>query len=261
MKLNISLNCKKSDYTLPINYQYPLSAAIYRFFSKSNKEFSEWLHSTGFIQENKRFKLFTYSNIYFDRYKLKDGAIHASGNCSFYFSAPVEKSIIKHFVNGILSSPILEIGNHRTKTVFSVRTVEVMPEPEYREEMHYKMLSPFTASIKKEHKGSLKEYYLRHEDDRLEEILANNLLKKHSQVSGKDIDSGIKIELDKDYIKKRKGKVSKLITIKEDSPDEHKIKAIVCPVKITAPPAVQKTLWVCGLGEKNSVGFGCVEVI
>jgi CRISPR-associated endoribonuclease Cas6 len=35
----------------------------------------------------------------------------------------------------------------------------------------------------------------------------------------------------------------------------------IAPVEITAPKAIQRIAWSCGLGEMNSMGFGVVEEV
>ena len=59
MTFNIFLNINKKG-VLPINYQYPLSAAIYRIISKGDKEYANLLHEKGY---GKGFKLFTFSQL------------------------------------------------------------------------------------------------------------------------------------------------------------------------------------------------------
>ncbi len=51
---------------LPLNYQYPLSAWIYKVLARGDRGFAEFLHEQGYKMENqKTFKLFTFSNLRF----------------------------------------------------------------------------------------------------------------------------------------------------------------------------------------------------
>ena len=49
--------------TLPINYNHLLVGAIYRFLTESNPEYADFLHDEGYQTAEKRFKLFTFSQL------------------------------------------------------------------------------------------------------------------------------------------------------------------------------------------------------
>lgn len=57
-----------SSKTIPLNYQYPLSAAIYRIISKGDEEYASFLHEKGY---GKGYKFFTFSDLKF-KYKRED---------------------------------------------------------------------------------------------------------------------------------------------------------------------------------------------
>jgi CRISPR-associated endoribonuclease Cas6 len=54
--------------------------------------------------------------------------------------------------------------------------------------------------------------------------------------------------------------MTKLIHIKKGKPNQTKIKAFVSPLQITAEPEMQQVAYDCGIGEKNSLGCGCLGV-
>ncbi|WP_392437096.1 hypothetical protein ACF3N7_09215 [Cruoricaptor ignavus] len=54
MRFLVRLQTK--DRIIPINYQYPMSAAIYKIISQGDAEYAEFLHNTGY---GKGFKFFT----------------------------------------------------------------------------------------------------------------------------------------------------------------------------------------------------------
>ena len=53
----------------------------------------------------------------------------------------------------------------------------------------------------------------------------------------------------------------KLITIKEATSKEIKLKGFITPISIKSTIDIQKIAYFCGIGEKNSLGFGCLELI
>jgi CRISPR-associated endoribonuclease Cas6 len=60
MKFSIRLTPIAAENIIPINYQYPLSSALYRIIAKGDAKNAEFLHGTGY---GKGFKFFTFSQI------------------------------------------------------------------------------------------------------------------------------------------------------------------------------------------------------
>ena len=52
---------------LPVDYQYFLSAWIYKVIGQADREFSNFLHAEGYSSGYKHFKLFCYSPLNFGR--------------------------------------------------------------------------------------------------------------------------------------------------------------------------------------------------
>jgi len=55
--------------------------------------------------------------------------------------------------------------------------------------------------------------------------------------------------------------ISKLVTIKTGTPYQTKIRGYTFRFKLNADEELLKVMWNSGLGEKGSMGFGCVGVI
>ncbi len=62
MRFNLRLHTEKFSL-VPFNYQYPLSAAIYKIIQSADHAFAAFLHDTGYGKGHKSFKLFTFSDI------------------------------------------------------------------------------------------------------------------------------------------------------------------------------------------------------
>lgn len=262
MRLKITLRPYSHKFSIPVNYNYPLSSAIYRVFSQGSAEFSEWLHDRGYVTpEGRPMKLFTFSRLFIDRARLKGGTLTGEDNVTLYFASPVEDALIETFVNGLLNMRNIYIGNHSVGTEFTVSEVSVLPRPEFGSSAYFKMLSPVTVSTVKDIGGVRKIYYYRPGDEGVESALSNNLHKKFSLIHNKEYEGSLKLTLDREYIRRAGGsrKLSKLITLKEGQPDEIKVKGFVSPFTIEASPAMLRTAYDSGLGERTSQGFGFFE--
>jgi len=89
-----------------------------------------------------------------------------------------------------------------------------------------------------------------------------NLLAKYEIIFGRlPEDDRLEFVIDADYLARRGGpeKVSKLITIKEGTAEETRIKAFECPFTLTGNPELMGVAWECGVGDHNSMGCGMVE--
>src|SRR5690606_18666101 len=65
MRFSLKLFALDFPAVLPLNYQYPLSAVIYRILQQADKDYAHFLHETGYKQYDhslKSFKLFTFSD-------------------------------------------------------------------------------------------------------------------------------------------------------------------------------------------------------
>ncbi len=72
MRIKIEFKLSGKRQVLPMNYQYPVSAWIYKVLARGDNQFSEFLHEQGFCMENqKTFKLFTFSNFMFPTDKAR----------------------------------------------------------------------------------------------------------------------------------------------------------------------------------------------
>lgn len=62
MRFSITLRVKDGILLL-INYQYPLSAALYRIISKGDANYAQFLHEKGYGKKDKGFKLCAFSQL------------------------------------------------------------------------------------------------------------------------------------------------------------------------------------------------------
>ena len=62
--------------TLPINYNHLLTGVIYGFLAESDPEYASFLHNEGYLGAEKRFKLFTFSQLMAERRRITGDKIH-----------------------------------------------------------------------------------------------------------------------------------------------------------------------------------------
>lgn len=258
MRVKLTLTQTKRQTSIPINYNYHLTSLIYDVLSRSSKYYSEFLHDRGYrYNDSKKFKLFTYSQLRFPEIKVrKDQIISNSREVFFHISSPVNE-FVEHLANGLLQEGEINIARSKFRTT----TVEILEQPKFSKERAIKFicLSPLVSSTMKEKDGELRTYYYRHDDPELADNLQDNLAKKYQLVHGNELDGGdldFEIDFDRDYIKKKNGKITKLVDFKGT-----KIKGIFAPFEVKAPRELIEIGYEAGFGGKGSMGFGMVEVV
>ena len=236
---------------LPINYNYQLAGVIYRFLAESDPEYASFLHEEGYAAAEKRFKLFTFSQLMADRRRITGATIHFGSTLTWYVSSPVER-FLSHFADTLLTEGRLSIGQHEVR----VRDVTVPRIPRFRSEMYFRCLSPITMSTKRERNGKHVMHYCLPDDPAFSELIRRNLIRKHEAIHGHaPHEDTLTFTFDDGYIRKRQGRVTRLVDYKGI-----KIRGIMCPFRVSGSPVLIQTGYECGFGDKNSAGFGMAEV-
>jgi CRISPR-associated endoribonuclease Cas6 len=253
---------------IPINYQYPLSAAIYKILNHASPDYAAFLHEKGYISPNgKPLKLFTFSRIWCPAIKRIAAAlaIKYGSNCYIQIASPMLEDFVQNFVIGLFQQQEIEIGGPQAVGRFMITQVETLPLPIFESETKFRCLSPMVVSTMHLYQGKLTPYYFRHDDQQLSEAIRNNLGRKFETIHNKSAaELSLLFEPDQRYIKNREkqGKrVTKKITIKEGAYESTDIICLEVPFTLKGSRELMEIAYECGIGEKNSLGFGMIEVV
>ena len=250
MRIKILADVRDS-ITLPINYNYQLAGIIYRFLAESDPEYATFLHKEGYAAAEKRFKLFTFSQLMAERRRITGATIHFGSTLTWYIASPVER-FLSHFADTLLTEGRLSIGQHQLR----IQDVTVPRIPHFQSEMQFRCLSPVTMSTKRERDGKQAMHYCLPDDPALSELIRQNLIRKYEAIHGCAPDNdALNFSFNADYINRRAGRVTRLVDYKGI-----KIRGVLCPFRVSGSPALIQTGYECGFGDKNSAGFGMVEI-
>src|SRR5579859_527790 len=158
MKFELSLTVLEEAHApaLTLNYQYPLSSAIYKIIQRADKEFAAFLHDKGYSDGKKQFKLFTFSDIRIpfrirgDRMLLQE----KTATLTICFHMP---EAAQNFIKGLFLQQRLEIADKSSKVSFLVSRVEIAPPPLHRtgslsiDTILLSPLSPIVVGRKNDH--------------------------------------------------------------------------------------------------------------
>lgn len=262
MRLKLNLQTLHKQSLLPFNYQYPLSAAIYKIIQAADAEFAAFLHDKGYGEGHKNFKLFTFSDIRTsfikngDRMQLQTG--EAELIVCFYVPQAAE-----NFIKGLFINQHLEIADNKSRTVFQITQIESLPGENYKtgETMLLQPMSPLVVG-KKNDRGHYD--YRSPEDEDFTDCLIHNWIEKliaTSEANEQSIQT-LKQEVSVKVRFFSYPPQSRLITIKGGTDAETKIRGFTkFRLEVTAPPKMMELALGAGLGLHNAQGMGCVELV
>ena len=258
MRFRLRLHALEKKPLLPFNYQYPLSAAIYKIIERADSEFAYFLHNDGYTTGNKHFKLFTFSDIQTPFEKRGDRMLMTTSAAELTVCFYMPKAA-EHFIKGLFMHQRLEIADARSKVSFVVNSIESVAEriPDNGAVL-LQPLSPLVAGRKNE-RGHY-DYRSPEDADFVDCIIYNWLEKWGSVHDASDADIAalrnavaVQVHLLKHPPQQR------LITIKAGTAAETKVRGYTkFTLGVTAPKALLELALGAGLGLHNAQGFGCV---
>lgn len=252
-KITLQVNAKRFGRELPINYQYELSAAIYRIMTQSNTEYSTWLHENGYTADRKRFKLFAFSHLIVPQYginKERQRLIIQSDTVEWDITFLPEKST-KTFIEGVFKQQSFQVGDKESVVEFTVCSIRVMPPLEYQEEMSFRTLSPMCISCRQ---PNGKTQYLSPSDPLYMRGIQTGLLARYKAFYNKEYDSPMFCTFQ--LLNEPK---SNLLRIKSGTEKQTFIRGYQFSFKLKLPEELMRIAYEGGLGEKSSLGFGMIE--
>jgi CRISPR-associated endoribonuclease Cas6 len=251
MRIELTLENTRPETTVPVNYNHYLASCVYQLLKASSPAYALRLHQEGYAFQGKRFKLFTFSQLFAaERRIARDRLIIRSPTLRWLIASPVDEFVM-HFADGILDRGVVRVGD----AAFRVRAVQALPTPAFAPVMRFTCLSPMTISTHTEAAGRHPLQYCRLEDGFYEKVVAN-LCRKYRLLTGHDAGQlDLSLAFDPDYVAKRGGQIHKTIQYKNT-----RIFAYLAPFTAQGAVELMRVGYECGFGDGNSKGFGMVGV-
>lgn len=255
MRLKIILKADQLNSSIPIAYQYPLSAGIYRILSKANAEYASFLHEKGY---GKGFKLFCFSDLQL-KFKLNGDRMDIlSDTMSFEVSFHLPEAA-QNFIKGLFMSQVIDIADKKSQSRFIMQSVEALPNSFAGKkdneviQVDFLPASAVVAGIKNE-KGNY--VFLSPEDPRFVQALLHNWKEKIKTTIDEPMDEKV---LSFDIFSLQRPAKSRLITVKAGTPEETKIRGwLNFGIRVTGEKRFAELLWNAGAGVYNSLGCGMI---
>jgi CRISPR-associated endoribonuclease Cas6 len=257
MRFKITFNRNTKQRMLPMDYQYYISAWIYKVLKQADKEFAQFLHEQGYGKEDtKLYKLFCFSQLNFGKPKLwKEKKLFeiSAHEINLQISFDVNEAAT-NFIKGLFMSQEFYLGDKFNGIDFKVSRIEALPEPEFAETMKYYLQTPWVVSYKSEEDKY--PQYLSPNDERFESLAIKHLVEKYNNTRNLD-------NIEQDQIRFRRTSSFKRagFVMKPGTKEESRVIGNLFYFELTAPVVVHRMIWNAGVSEKSSSGFGWVEVV
>lgn len=240
MKLIIELGAE-SSLEMAVQYNHLVQGMIYNSLDPG---FASFLHDQGYEGGGRTFKLFTFSRL-LGKFRINEGRIGFEPPVKLVVASPMEQ-FCRSLLNGLLTKNEVELG----QAVVKVESVKVEKPVVAEESLKLKLLSPAVAySTLFRGDGSKYTCYYQPGDAEFTRIAAENLRKKYRALFNREAPEGeVKIKplgQPKLHVMEYKGNV---------------IKGYSGTLAVSGPPELLQVAVDAGLGSKNSMGFGCVEI-
>lgn len=255
MRIRLSLNRTTKQRMLPMDYQYHISAWIYKVLKQADRDFAQFLHEKGYGKDDtKLYKLFCFSPLDFGKpilwkeKKLFEISVH---NIELQISFDVPEAA-STFIKGLFMQQSFYLGDKFNGIDFTVTQVEALPEPHFSETMKYRLVSPWVVSYQSEQYKYPK--YLTPDDESFHLLAVKHIVEKYNNThkGAKYSSDLIKLTITSPF--KRAGFV-----IKPGTREESRVIGNLFDFEISAPVEVHQMIWSAGVSEKSSSGFGWVE--
>lgn len=266
MRLSLQLAGFEDTQVIPINYQYPLSAAIYKIISFADAEYASFLHDKGYGVDgsHKKFKLFTFSDLKVpfappvsDRLYLKSR--DASLIVCFHIPTAAE-----NFIRGLFINQQLQIADRASRATFTINQVEVLSSNVPAGETVSVILEPLSPLIIGK-KNSTGNYAFRRPGDvDFCDCLIYNWASKFLvanpglDVGMEELMSRLRVEVVYNSLPPQERRP----IVKAGTPAQSKLRGYTkFRLAITAPRDMVELALNAGLGLYNAQGMGCVDIV
>jgi len=252
MRIRIKINGSRENITLPVRHNEILQGIIYHHI---DTQLAKRIHNKGTKdpESDRGLKLFTFSRLISPKSPVIDSTkntITFYPPLSWIIASPIHELIISLYNTLIKNRAInLKIPEISEEQIIYISSIWIEPPPKYKNPVLIETLSPITVYRTEEKNGKRYTHYYSPLEPEFNKLILDNLRRKYRTITGRDISLD-----DKSYIKPfRIAKHENIVYYKDIL-----IKGWSGIFEMSLSEDVFSIAFSCGLGAKNSQGFGCV---
>lgn len=220
---------------------------LYDKMRLSNPELAGKTHS------DEGYKFYTFSNLKLhNRDSLKKSSQKGLDydTAEFILSSPNE-TFIKSFVEGLLINPEFYLeGISGKKIPHDIQEIKMLPMEKIENMAHFRALSPVYVKTFRNIEGKMKNIDLSPSDPKFYENIQKNIIFKYNEYYNEKIEEPHFEIYDIYNIKLKRIKIADTFR-----------RCSFLSFKVQAPQKILQFMYDSGVGEKNAMGFGCLDLI
>lgn len=252
MRIVIKFEVEQGNLVLPIHYNHLIQGFIYR---NINKVLADKYHDGGFVFGKRSYKLFVFSRLLSKKVKIEDGLISFSSPILLKIGA-MDSRLLESLALYLIKKGEVKLGDNTCR--FS--SIEVEAPINVNGAVLVKAISPI--SVRKtlyERSGKRKSYYFSPWEPEFSELILGNLKRKAKAFYGEGVELP---EVEHSIIAPVKVSSGNLkIFIYKKGSKDYVVKGWMGLYELRLPQFYFDLAYSAGLGEKNSLGFGMIEVV
>lgn len=260
MQFKITFQCLTIPAIVPLNYQYELSAWIYKVIEQADAGYANFLHQKGYeTPHRKSFKLFSFSHLQAARFRVVDDRLYierpeVSLLIGFYMDRTAEE-----FIKGLFTAQQFKLGDRISQADLEVKSVVMRPIslPSAGTPVHIRAKSPIVVALKQ---PDNQERYLSPDEPDFGKLFYANLLEKYRAATANEIPE----DWNPDgftFVPVGLPPKSKLIHLKSGKKEATKVRGWLFDFELCAPPELIEIGLLAGFGKYNAQGFGFGVVV
>lgn len=241
MRIMIEL-ASDSEIKMPLSYNYYIQSLIYNLIS--DKKYADFLHNKGYEYGNRTFRLFSFSRLEGDFILDKETKIlnFTKKRMSLSITSPSEE-FIKYVGETLLLKNELSLW----KNTLSVESVKFENNHIEANNVKFYTKTPIVVSSTL---ASGQTIFYSPLDYCFQERIKSNILKKYNAFYGTNLDDiNVNIKVISSRPKKKVVRYKKMI-----------INGYMCELEFSGDTKILDFIYSASLGEKNSQGFGMLEL-
>ena len=241
MRCKVTLR-KLSSNPIHYDYQYGLASVLYKRLTTANVELADETH------RNKGFKFYTFSNLIIEnRIPDKNGLNFSKAH--FFISSP-DNIFIKSFAEGLLMEPEFFLGKGELKANFTIEKIELLEESAFSDKCIFRTLSPIYVKTQRKKQDKLVMVDLYPKEPKFYDNLYRNLVNRYEEYYKQSLDHYHFDVLDVYNVKPKRISVGNT-----------QRRCSLMTFEVEANPELLAFAYNAGFGEKNAMGFGCVDIV
>ncbi len=242
MRLKVSF-CFEGEALLNWNYLDHLRGVLYSAMACAAPRLARHIHERGFEACKKTYKLLTFSLLFPRQKEACEEGLLVRGGADWFISSPLPL-LMEVVAEGLLSMGEVRIG----KLVWGVERLEILRPPKIPQGATFKTLSPLVASTGKREGGRFLKVFLSPGEEDFGRVLKQNLERKFWALYGEEPRGGVDFEFHPPFR-------SKLFRVSGTD-----VKGWELTFSMRGDPALMRLAYDAGLGERNTQGFGMIEL-